>query len=47
MADQRLAAKLIPGTRALVDGFAFVGRAGVDASVFFLTHAHADHTIGR
>ena len=44
MADQRLAAKRIPGTGFLVDGFRFQATPGVTA--FFLTHAHSDHTTG-
>jgi DNA cross-link repair 1A protein len=44
MADQRLAAKRIPGTGFLVDGFRFQGTPGTTA--FFLTHAHSDHTVG-
>ena len=44
MADQRLAAKRIPGTGFLVDGFRFQATPGVTA--LFLTHAHSDHTTG-
>ena len=43
MATQYEAAKWIPGTRFLVDGF----RHCTDAcEAYFLTHAHADHTTG-
>ncbi|KDD73775.1 hypothetical protein H632_c1848p1, partial [Helicosporidium sp. ATCC 50920] len=37
------AAKQVPGTSFLVDGFKYA-RPGIDA--YFLTHAHADHTTG-
>lgn len=47
MADQRLAAKLVPGTRCLVDGFAIAPPLPAAAYTYFLTHAHSDHTIGE
>ena len=47
MADQRLAAKLVPGTRCLVDGFGITPPLPPAAYTYFLTHAHSDHTVGE